>query len=155
MNPAPFRADHVGSLIRPDYLIEARDQRAREEISDEQLMDIQQKAIREVVAFQEGIGLKSVTDGEYNRRSWHTDFLLRFENVEPWHSNYTTTFHNEQGSVEGKPHTLRVAGKLARPEPIFVDDFKFLKTVTKETAKITIPSPSITGAKSVPPLAKR
>ena len=143
MNPAPFRADHVGSLIRPDYLIEAREQRAREEISDEQLMDIQQKAIREVVAFQEGIGLKSVTDGEYNRRSWHTDFLLRFENVEPWHSNYTTTFHNEQGSVEGKPHTLRVAGKLARPEPIFVDDFKFLKTVTKETAKITIPSPSI------------
>ncbi|MBB5984783.1 5-methyltetrahydropteroyltriglutamate--homocysteine S-methyltransferase [Sphingobium lignivorans] len=143
MKPAPFRADHVGSLIRPDYLIEARNRHANGEIDADELTTIQQKAIREVVALQEGLGLKSITDGEYNRGSWHTDFLLRFENVEPWQSKYKTTFHNEQGTVESKPHTVRVAGKLARPKPIFVEDFKYLKSVTKETPKITIPSPSI------------
>ncbi|BAK65459.1 hypothetical protein SLG_07840 [Sphingobium sp. SYK-6] len=143
MKPAPFRADHVGSLIRPDYLIEARNRHASGEIDADELTTIQQKAIREVVALQEGLGLKSITDGEYNRGSWHTDFLLRFENVEPWQSKYKTTFHNEQGTVESKPHTVRVAGKLARPKPIFVEDFKYLKSVTKETPKITIPSPSI------------
>jgi 5-methyltetrahydropteroyltriglutamate--homocysteine methyltransferase len=140
---APFRADHVGSLIRPDYLIAARERRAAGEIDAAALQAIQEQAIREVVALQEAVGLKSVTDGEYNRGSWHTDFLLRFANVEPWQSNYTTTFHNAEGSVESKPHTMRVTGKLGRPAPIFVEDFKFLKSVTKETAKITIPSPSI------------
>ncbi|WP_129794431.1 5-methyltetrahydropteroyltriglutamate--homocysteine S-methyltransferase [Sphingosinicella sp. CPCC 101087] len=143
MKPAPFRADHVGSLIRPDYLISARERRAAGEISDNELKEVQERAIREVVALQEGIGLKSVTDGEYNRGSWHTDFLLRFANVEPWQSNYKTTFHNEEGSVESKPHTVRVTGKLSRPQPIFVEDFRFLKSVTRETPKITIPSPSI------------
>ncbi|HWL46733.1 MAG TPA: 5-methyltetrahydropteroyltriglutamate--homocysteine S-methyltransferase [Sphingomonadaceae bacterium] len=139
----PFRADHVGSLIRPDYLIQARERRQAGEISETELHEVQERAIREVVALQEGVGLKSVTDGEYNRGSWHTDFLLRFANVEPSQSNYTTTFHNEEGTFEGKPHTMRVTGKLSRPKPIFVDDFKFLKTVTKQTPKITIPSPSI------------
>lgn len=143
MKPAPFRADHVGSLIRPEYLIEARNKKAAGEISAEELLTIQQDAIREVVALQEGVGLKSITDGEYNRGSWHTDFLLRFANVEPWQSSHRTTFRNEQGTVESKPHTVRITGKLSRPKPIFVEDFKFLKTVTKETPKITIPSPSI------------
>lgn len=141
--PAPFRADHVGSLIRPDYLIQARERRQAGEIGDDELRIVQERAIREVVELQERVGLKSITDGEYNRGSWHTDFLLRFANVEPWQSNYTTTFHNEEGSVESKPHTMRVTGKLGRPNPIFVDDFKFLKSVTKQTPKITIPSPSI------------
>jgi 5-methyltetrahydropteroyltriglutamate--homocysteine methyltransferase len=143
LKPAPFRADHVGSLIRPDHLIQARERHAAGEIGDEELKGVQEQAIRWVVGLQEEIGLKSITDGEYNRGSWHTDFLLRFENVEPWQSNYRTTFHNEEGSVESKPHTMRVVGKLGRPKPIFVDDFKFLKSVTKETPKITIPSPSI------------
>jgi 5-methyltetrahydropteroyltriglutamate--homocysteine methyltransferase len=140
---APFRADHVGSLIRPEYLITARTRYAAGEISADELQTVQEQAIREVVALQEEVGLKSVTDGEYNRGSWHTDFLLRFENVEPYQSKYTTTFHNEEGSVESKPHTMRVTGKLRRPEPIFVEDFRFLKSVTKAEAKITIPSPSI------------
>jgi 5-methyltetrahydropteroyltriglutamate--homocysteine methyltransferase len=140
---APFRADHVGSLIRPDYLIQARERRQVGEITDAELREVQARAIRDVVALQEEVGLKSITDGEYNRGSWHTDFLLRFANVEPYTSRYTTTFHNEQGSVEGKPHTMRITGKLSRPKPIFVEDFKFLKSVTKETPKITIPSPSI------------
>lgn len=140
---APFRADHVGSLIRPEYLITARERRAAGEIGEDELREIQGNAIREVVALQEEVGLHSVTDGEYNRGSWHTDFLLRFANVEPHQSNYTATFHNEEGSVESKPHTMRVTGKLSRPKPIFVEDFQFLKSVTRETPKITIPSPSI------------
>jgi len=140
---APFRADHVGSLIRPDNLIEAREAHKAGKMGDDDLRQVQEQAIRDVVALQEGVGLKSITDGEYNRGSWHTDFLLRFANVEPYQSKYTTTFHDEKGSVEGKPHTMRVTGKLGRPKPIFVDDFKFLKSVTNETPKITIPSPSI------------
>jgi len=140
---APFRADHVGSLIRPDYLIEARTKCAAGEIDAAELQAVQQQAIREVVAFQEQIGLKSITDGEYNRGSWHTDFLLRFENVEPAESAHTTTFRSEEGVFENKPHTVKITGKLGRPKPIFVEDFKFLKATTKETPKITIPSPSI------------
>jgi len=143
MMPPPFRADHVGSLIRPEYLIEARNRKAAGEIGEEELLTIQHDAIREVVALQEGVGLKSITDGEYNRGSWHTDFLLRFGNVEPWQSKHRTTFRDEHGTFENKPHTVRVTGKLSRPKPIFVEDFKFLKSVTKETPKITIPSPSI------------
>ena len=140
---APFRADHVGSLIRPEVLIDARERHQAGQLADDALREIQERAIRDVVALQEEAGLKSITDGEYNRGSWHTDFLLRFANVEPYQSNYTTTFHNEEGAVESKPHTMRVTGKLSRPKPIFVEDFKFLKSVTKETPKITIPSPSI------------
>jgi 5-methyltetrahydropteroyltriglutamate--homocysteine methyltransferase len=140
---APFRADHVGSLIRPQELIDARDQHKAGTIDDAALKLIQERCIRDVVALQEEAGLKSITDGEYNRGSWHTDFLLRFANVEPYASHFTTTFHSETGPAAGKPHSMRVTGKLGRPNPIFVDDFKFLKTVTKETPKITIPSPSI------------
>jgi len=140
---APFRADHVGSLIRPADLIEARARHAAGEIGDADLRIVREQAIREVVHLQEEVGLQSVTDGEYNRGSWHTDFLLRFANVEPHQSRYTTTFHNEEGSVESKPHTVRVTGKLSRPEPIFVEDFRFLTSVTTQTPKITIPSPSI------------
>lgn len=140
---APFRADHVGSLIRPTDLIEARERHAAGEIGDADLRIVREQAIREVVHLQEEVGLQSVTDGEYNRGSWHTDFLLRFANVAPHQSKYTTTFHNEEGSVESKPHTVRVTGKLSRPEPIFVDDFRFLKSVTTQIPKITIPSPSI------------
>jgi 5-methyltetrahydropteroyltriglutamate--homocysteine methyltransferase len=140
---APFRADHVGSLIRPADLIAARTRHAAGEIDDAELRVVRERAIRDVVRLQEEVGLKSVTDGEYNRGSWHTDFLLRFAHVEPHQSRYTTTFHNEEGSVESKPHTVRVTGKLSRPEPIFVDDFRFLKSVTTQTPKITIPSPSI------------
>src|SRR5215470_2082225 len=77
----PFRADHVGSLIRPDELIKAREQAEKNEISSTELARIQQAAIRDVVRLQEELGLKLVTDGEYNRHSWHRDFMLKFRNV--------------------------------------------------------------------------
>ena len=139
----PFRADHVGSLIRPQALIAARERKARGEITQDELIAIQHAAIREVVEVQENLGLHSITDGEFNRGTWQTDFLVRFANVGQVASKFTTTFHNETGATEGKPHMVQVSGKLSRPAPIFVDDFRFLKSVTQQTPKITIPSPSI------------
>jgi 5-methyltetrahydropteroyltriglutamate--homocysteine methyltransferase len=138
----PFRADHVGSLIRPDALIQAREERKRNVITEEALLKIQQDAIRGVVRLQEEIGLKSVTDGEYNRQSWQTDFLLKFANVTLIPSKVPVKFHNAEGVSERSPPTLQVTGKLARPKEIFVEDFKFLKSVAKATPKITMPSPT-------------
>ena len=139
----PFRADHVGSLIRPQALIDAREKKTKGEVSAEALKAIQQAAIREVVKMQEDLGLRSITDGEYNRGTWQTDFLVRFANVGQVASRFPTTFHTESGDREGKPHMVQISGKLSRPAPIFVDDFRFLKSVTRQTPKITIPSPSI------------
>ncbi|MFZ1990323.1 MAG: 5-methyltetrahydropteroyltriglutamate--homocysteine S-methyltransferase [Alphaproteobacteria bacterium] len=139
----PFRADHVGSLIRPQELVDARAKKANGEMSEAELKRIQEAAIRDVVKMQEDLGLHSVTDGEFNRQSWQTDFVMRFDNVKSGQARLSVQFHNEQGSTEGKPAVVQVAGKLNRPKPIFVDDFKFLKSVTRETPKITIPSPSV------------
>jgi 5-methyltetrahydropteroyltriglutamate--homocysteine methyltransferase len=139
----PFRADHVGSLIRPQELISAREAASRKEISSETLRAVQEAAIRDVVRLQEEIGLESVTDGEFNRGTWQTDFLVKFDNVKPIASKFTVRFHNEKGESQGKPHTMQVAGKLSRPRGIFVDDFRFLKSVATRTPKITMPSPSV------------
>jgi methionine synthase II (cobalamin-independent) len=141
----PFRADHVGSLIRPDNLIAAREQAEKKEIGEDELRRIQHAAIREVVRMQEELGLKLVTDGEYNRQSWHRDFMLKFANVRMVPSKLTVRFHNAAGVQGNSPPTLQVTGKLARPAGggIFVDDFKFLVTVAKAMPKITIPSPTV------------
>jgi 5-methyltetrahydropteroyltriglutamate--homocysteine methyltransferase len=139
----PFRADHVGSLIRPQGLVAAREARAKGEMPDDAYLAMQQASIREVVRLQEDIGLKSITDGEYNRGTWQTDFLLKFTNVRQVPSKFTITFHSEKGNREGAPHALRVMGKLGRPDAIFVEDFKFLRSIVRETPKITIPSPSV------------
>src|SRR5580698_1842359 len=139
----PFRADHVGSLIRPDALIEAREAAEKGGIPPAELTRIQHDAIRAVVRLQEDIGLKLATDGEYNRFSWQRDFLLKIGNVRNMPSRLTVRFHSAAGARDHTPPSLRVAGKLSRPAGIFVDDFKFLKSVAKATPKITIPSPTI------------
>ena len=90
----PYRADHVGSLIRPDALIKAREQAEQKAISPAELARIQQAAIRDVVRMQEELGLKLVTDGEYNRHSWHRDFMLKFQNVRMMPSKLTVRFQN-------------------------------------------------------------
>ena len=141
-NTPPYRADHVGSLLRPRKLIEARAARQRGEISAEQLRAVEDEAIREAVNLQEDVGLQSATDGEFRRDSWHIDFLREFANVEVIPSKIKARFQSEQGPVEYSPQTLQVTGKLARPHPIFVDHFKFVQSVTKVTPKLTIPSPS-------------
>ena len=138
----PFRADHVGSLIRPDALIKAREAAERGELASDELTRIQHDAIRGVVRLQEDLGLRLATDGEYNRTFWQRDFLLKFSNVEQVASKLTVRFHSAAGTRDHSPPSLRVTGKLARPHGIFVDDFKFLKSVAHGTPKITIPSPT-------------
>jgi 5-methyltetrahydropteroyltriglutamate--homocysteine methyltransferase len=142
-NKPPFRADHVGSLIRPDALIAARTAAEKGEMPPAELTRIQHDAIRGVVRLQEEIGLKLATDGEYNRFSWQRDFLLKIGNVKPMASKLTVRFHSAAGTRDHAPPSLQVAGKLSRPAGIFVDDFKFLQTVAKAMPKITIPSPTI------------
>jgi 5-methyltetrahydropteroyltriglutamate--homocysteine methyltransferase len=139
----PFRADHVGSLIRPDALLAARQAAEQGTLAPDELLRIQHDAIHAVVRMQEEIGLKLATDGEFNRFSWQRDFLLKIGNVKPMESKLTVRFHSAAGTRDHTPPSLQVAGKLSRPAGIFVDDFKFLKSVTTATAKITIPSPTI------------
>src|SRR5262249_52587798 len=133
----PFRAEHVGSLIRPATLIEGRMKAEKGEISDIELKRIQHAAIRDVVRLQEELGLRVVTDGEYNRQSWHRDFMLKFHNVRMIPSKLTVRFHSAEGARLHSPPTMQVTGKLARPNGggIFVRDFKFLASVARATPK--------------------
>jgi 5-methyltetrahydropteroyltriglutamate--homocysteine methyltransferase len=128
MNP-PFRADQVGSLLRPRGLAEARKRKDR---------SFEENAIREVVAKQEAIGLQAVTDGEFSRDWWHLDFLAGFEGV-TLRDNPGPKF----GGTHEQPPIPAVTGKLRYGAPIMVGDFAFLKSVTSKTAKFTIPSPSM------------
>jgi 5-methyltetrahydropteroyltriglutamate--homocysteine methyltransferase len=139
---APFRADHVGSLLRPQKLIEARERRKANAITAQQLTQIEDEAIREAVKLQEELGLEAITDGEFRRTFWHLDFLEGFDNVKVIPPRFKARFHTHEGDIEFAPPGLRIDGKLARPHGIFVDHFKFVKAVTKKTAKQTIPSPS-------------
>ena len=140
----PFRADHVGSLLRPKALLDARGRFEKGEISAQELRGAEDEAVRAAVAFQEGVGLQSITDGEYRRGSWHMDFLYQFGGVTKFKETAKIKFNNEQGGVEFTPSALRVTGKLKYESCIFGEDFTFLKSVvTKGTPKLTIPSPSM------------
>jgi 5-methyltetrahydropteroyltriglutamate--homocysteine methyltransferase len=139
----PFRADHVGSLLRPAKLREAREKFEKNALSREELTRVEDEAVREVVKLQEDVGLQLVTDGEYRRKEWHMDFLTQFANVKRVPSSIKVKFHTHEGDTEVAPPGLNIVGKLSRPKPIFVDHFKFLKSVAKVTAKQTIPSPTI------------
>ncbi|HEY1504512.1 MAG TPA: 5-methyltetrahydropteroyltriglutamate--homocysteine S-methyltransferase [Stellaceae bacterium] len=138
----PFRADHVGSLLRPKELVDAREKKKRGEISADALREAEDKAIRDVVRLQEDIGLQVATDGEFRRTFWHVDFLVSFQNVVMVPPSIKASFHTHQGDIHFAPPGIRIDGKLGRPKPIFVDHFKFLKSVTKVTPKMTIPAPS-------------
>lgn len=141
----PFRADQVGSLIRPDNVRQARKDFEAGKLPEADLIEIQRAAIPAVVKLQEELGFKAVTDGEYNRGGWQRDFLLSFENVALIPSRVPVRFHTADGVVLQQPPTMQITGKLARTKPIFVDDFKFLQSLISPgtTAKITIPSPTI------------
>jgi 5-methyltetrahydropteroyltriglutamate--homocysteine methyltransferase len=142
----PFRADHVGSLIRPDALIKAREAAEKNEMAAAELARIQHEAIRDIVRLQQEAGLKLATDGEYNRFSWQRDFLLKIGNVKSMASKLTVRFHSAAGTRDHTPPSMQVVGKLSLPSGgIFVDDFKFLKSIVGSgvTPKITIPSPTI------------
>ena len=140
----PYRADHVGSLLRPPALIADR-RGAREGLIDaDELARREDEAITELVAMQEGLGLNAATDGELRRGSWHMDFIYRLGGIERAEDQMTVTFHNEAGDLEFTPAALQVKSRVHLAEPIFVADFSYLRSVvTTATPKLTIPSPSM------------
>ena len=135
----PFRADHVGSLLRPASLHEARAKAARGEIDAATLKAEEDRCIREVVALQEEVGLQGITDGEFRRTWWHFDFLSGFDGFELGEPLDKGTF---QGSDEQPPRAM-ITGKLDRSRPVMVDHFSYLAGVTDRTAKFTVPGPSM------------
>ncbi|MGE0825621.1 MAG: 5-methyltetrahydropteroyltriglutamate--homocysteine S-methyltransferase [Candidatus Binatia bacterium] len=139
----PFRADVVGSLLRPPALLAAREQYKKGEITGETLRTLEDDAIRDAVKLQEDVGLQSATDGEFRRELWHMDFLSQFVNAEMYEAGIKIKFHSEQGDIDFTPPGIRVVGKLERPAGgIFVKDFAYLKSITHVTPKQTIPSPT-------------
>ena len=139
----PFRADHVGSLLRPPELLQARAEFAAGKIDAAALRAIEDKAIKDGIKLQEEVGLQAITDGEMRRGSWHMDFLYQIGGVRKIEENVVVKFKSEEGEVEFKPTALRVEGKLKLSKTIFADDFEFVKENTRRTPKLTIPSPSM------------
>src|SRR4051794_16391981 len=140
----PFRADHVGSLLRPPELLQARQDHAAGKIDAAELRGIEDDAIREVVKLQEDVGLRTATDGEFRRASWHMDFIYSLDGVSKAPGDLKVQFHNEQGDIEFTPAAMEIDGRIGVSETIFGDDFAFLRdTVDGATPKLTIPSPSM------------
>jgi len=139
-NRPPFRADHVGSLLRPPILKDARARHERGEISDEYLRTVEDAAIEHAIARQAETGLHSATDGEFRRAMWHFDFLERLDGVESFRSDHGIAF---KGGIETQAKGLRVTGKIGFSTHPMVDHFRFLRDHTSATPKMTIPSPSV------------
>jgi len=143
---APFRADHVGSLLRPAELLQARERRERNEITDAALRAVEDRCIREVVKMQEDIGLRAVTDGEYRRKLWNVDFVRMFDGVvvkEGLAEEAGKSFQGGDANLQRSPTRFEVTGKLKRVREHEVENFKFTQSVSKVTAKLSIPSPSV------------
>ncbi len=138
----PFRADHVGSFLRPAALLEAREQHKRGEITAAALRAAEDRAIVEVIKFQEDLGLQGVTDGEFRRTYFHIDFLEQLQGVEI-KGGIAVSFRSSAGNVDFAPPVMHVTGKVRHVKPIQRADFEFLKQHTSRTPKVTIPSPTM------------
>jgi 5-methyltetrahydropteroyltriglutamate--homocysteine methyltransferase len=125
----PFRADHVGSFLRPAKLHAARKEHAGGAITDEQLRAVEDEAVREVVALQQEVGLRSVTDGEFRRATWHMDFVYQIGGISKAPGNLLSTFHNAQGDIAYTPDAIRVTRRLSMDKTIFGEAFAFLQSV--------------------------
>ena len=138
----PARYDHVGSFLRPKYLLEAREQKAKGQITPEQLRQVEDKAITEIVKFQEDVGLKSITDGEFRRTYFHTDFLAQIGGVEV---GIPITVQRPDGTQELAPPVMKVVDKVRHVKDIQLADFQYLKSQVSagNTPKVTIPSPTM------------
>jgi 5-methyltetrahydropteroyltriglutamate--homocysteine methyltransferase len=142
----PFRADHVGSLLRPQALLEARARFAAGEIDAAELRGVEDAAIADVVRMQEDVGLRTATDGEFRRASWHMDFIYAIDGItKVTGEDIVVHFRNADGTIDFTPAGLHVDGPLSIAEPIFGADFAYLQGQVSErqTAKLTIPSPSM------------
>jgi 5-methyltetrahydropteroyltriglutamate--homocysteine methyltransferase len=141
----PFKADVVGSLLRPREIFEAREKREKGAIGPAELRAVEDRCVRDAVALQKDVGLRVATDGEYHRRHWFMDFIERIDGV-AFKGGLPAKFHNEEGDIEFSPPRVEVTGKLGRSRGLSTEDFKFLKSVTDPlglTAKQPIPSPTI------------
>lgn len=142
----PFRADHVGSLLRPQRLLDARARAAAGEVDAAELRGIEDEAIADVVRLQGDVGLRTATDGEFRRASWHMDFIYAIDGItKVTGEDIVVHFRNADGTIDFTPAGLHVDGPLSIDEPIFGADFAYLQRVVSErqTAKLTIPSPSM------------
>jgi 5-methyltetrahydropteroyltriglutamate--homocysteine methyltransferase len=142
----PFRADHVGSLLRPPELAKARAEFKSGRIDADDLEAVENETIERVIDLQHDAGLRTVTDGEFRRTSWHMDFIYSLEGVEQVEGeSLHVQFRNAEGEYDYAPPAMRVAGKVALPATIFGDAFAFLRdhAHSDQTPKLTIPSPSM------------
>jgi 5-methyltetrahydropteroyltriglutamate--homocysteine methyltransferase len=141
----PFRADHVGSLLRPPELLNAREDFAAGRLSPEELRVVEDDAIRAVVRMQHDVGLQSATDGEFRRGSWHMDFIYELGGIEKVDGDISVKFRNEHGEIEYKPAAIHVGERVHLKQPIFAQDFEFVQGLVEDgvTPKLTIPSPSM------------
>src|SRR6266404_9219642 len=145
MSGPPFRADHVGSLLRPPELLKARAERGAGRISAEALRTVEDAAIRDAVRLQQEAGLLGVTDGEFRRGSWHMDFLYQIGGVAKTDQTLRIQFRNDSGPVEAALGAFRIGRRLSLDKTIFAEDFAYVKSVAPSgtVAKLTIPSPSM------------
>src|SRR5271156_380585 len=134
----PFRADHVGSLLRPAALKTAREKRAKGEIGAAELKAVEDREIKDVIRKQEAAGLQSVTDGEFRRSWWHLDFFWGLDGVEKTVMETGIAFAATRTRNEG----TKVTGKIGFSGHPMIEHFKFVEKHTKRTPKITIPAPS-------------
>ncbi len=146
----PFRADHVGSLLRPPEVLQARDDFAAGRISADDLRGVEDAAIREVVRKQQEAGLRSATDGEFRRESWHMDFIYQLGGIQKVQDDtIRVAFHNEQKTYEWAPPSAHVVAPLTLEHTIFGEAFTFLAGAVSSSAgtttvpKLTIPSLSM------------
>jgi len=141
----PFRADHVGSLLRPPELLRARQEHHAGRLSAQELGRVEDAAIGDVVLMQQEIGLQGVTDGEFRRGSWHMDFLYQIGGVAKTDQTLRIQFKNEAGPVEAALGAFHIGRRLSLDKTIFAKDFAFLKSMAPvgTVAKLTIPSPSM------------
>ncbi len=140
----PFRADHVGSLLRPPALLQARRDHAAGRLDADRLREVEDEAIRSVVAMQERVGLRAATDGELRRDSWHLDFLSQLDGVRRVKAEAGVTWHGDDGDLELMGAATRVDAPVGLSHTIFGDDFAALRRlVSHATPKLTIPSPSM------------
>ncbi|WP_141584710.1 5-methyltetrahydropteroyltriglutamate--homocysteine S-methyltransferase [Actinomadura sp. WMMA1423] len=144
-NRPPFRADHVGSLLRPPALLTAREEHAQGRIDSAALAEAEDAAIREAVRMQREAGLRSATDGEFRRTSWHMDFIYRLGGISPADEKIKVRFHGAAGDIEFTTAALRVHDRVRLEDTIFADHFAFLRDAVGEgvTPKLTIPSPNM------------
>jgi methionine synthase II (cobalamin-independent) len=140
----PFRADHVGSLLRPQNVKASRAQWERGEISAAELRSQEDRAVRDLVQMQEEVGLQAATDGEVRRSAWQMDFIYQIGGIAKSEDELRIRFHNQSGDIEFTPAALRVTEKISLDHTIFADDFRAVQqAVTTATPKLTIPSPSM------------